>query len=50
MFTVELRHGLACSYYIYIVLIFLLLGHTAIKDLDLELLGLESCSFGGLGL
>ena len=50
IFTAELTHGLACSDSIYIVLIFLLLVHTAIKDWDLELLDLESCSFSGLGL
>ena len=36
-FTVELTHGLVCYDSIYIVLIFLLLVHKAIKDLDLEL-------------
>ena len=37
IFTAELTRGLACSDSIYIVLIFLLLVHTAIKDLDLDL-------------
>jgi len=37
IFTAELTHGLACSDCIYIVLIFLLLVNTAIKDLDLDL-------------
>jgi len=37
IFTAELTHGLACSDSICIVLIFLLLVHTAIKDLDLYL-------------
>jgi len=36
-FTAELTRGLACSDSIYIVLIFLQLVYTAIKDLDLEL-------------
>ena len=45
IFTAELTLGLACSDSIYIVLIFLLLVHTAIKDLDLDL---ESCRFSGL--
>ena len=45
----ELTHGLPCSDSIYSILIFLLLVHTAIKDLDLDL-DLESCSFSRLGL
>ena len=41
IFTGELTHGLACSDSTYIVLISLLLVHTAIKDLDLKLVDLD---------
>jgi len=37
IFTAELTHGLDCSDSIYTILIFLLLVHNAIKDLDLYL-------------
>ena len=37
IFTAELTHGLDCSYYIYIVLIFLLLVQSAIKDFDFDM-------------
>jgi len=37
IFSAELTHRLACSDSTYIVSIFLLLVHTAVKDLDLDL-------------
>ena len=38
IFTAELTHGISCSDSIYIFIdVFLLLVHTAIKDLDLDL-------------
>jgi len=50
IFTVELTHGLACSDSIYTVLIFLLLVHTAMKDLHLGVDSESGYSFSGLDL